>query len=139
MARLIDTAITSLDGYLEDQQGGFGWAAPDDEVHGFINDLERPVSVYLFGRRMYETMAVWETMGTDTDPAIIRDFADIWWAADKVVYSTTPLVPVHVGRGNDRNRESSSTRLNPEAVRGALRPHLGLLRTPTPRPRPAWS
>jgi len=89
MAKLIYSAIASLDGYVEDADGRFDWAAPDEEVHAFVNDLERPVGTYLYGRRMYETMAVWET-----DPAFAehspatRDFAAIWQAADKVVYSS---------------------------------------------------
>ncbi len=90
MARLIYSAIASLDGYVEDEQGGFEWAAPDQEVHAFVNNLERPVGVYLYGRRMYETMLFWETEGTGSDqPAVMRDFAEIWRAADKVVYSRT--------------------------------------------------
>ena len=89
MARLIYSAITSLDGYTADEQGNFDWAAPDEEVHGFVNDLERPVGTYLYGRRMYETMAVWQTMQTIDQPQVVRDFALIWQAADKVVYSTT--------------------------------------------------
>jgi dihydrofolate reductase len=90
MARLIYSAITSLDGYINDEDGNFDWAAPDEEVHRFVNDLERPVGTYLLGRRMYETLAVWETMptGGDQSPAI-GDFAGIWRAADKVVYSRT--------------------------------------------------
>jgi len=90
VAKLIYSAITSLDGYIEDEDGQFDWAEPDEEVHGFINDLERSVGTYLYGRRMYETMAGWET-----DPALaarselMRDFAQIWQAADKVVYSRT--------------------------------------------------
>lgn len=90
MGKLIYSAITSLDGYVEDRDGGFDWAAPDDEVHAFINDLERPVGTYLYGRRMYETMAVWETDRTLTDHSpLARDFAEVWQAADKIVYSTT--------------------------------------------------
>jgi dihydrofolate reductase len=87
MARLIYSAIASLDGYTEDERGKFDWAAPDEEVHAFVNDLERPVGTYLYGRRMYETMAVWETM--DDDEAVMRDYAQMWRAADKVVYSRT--------------------------------------------------
>ena len=64
MAKLIYSAIASLDGYVEDEDGNFDWAAPDEEVHAFVNDLERPVGTYLYGRRMYETMAVWETVRT---------------------------------------------------------------------------
>jgi len=89
MARLIYSAIASLDGFTADDDGNFGWAAPDEEVHGFINDLERPVGTYLYGRRMYETMAVWETMPLAGEPDVMRDFAAIWRAADKVVYSRT--------------------------------------------------
>ena len=90
MAELIYSAITSLDGYIEDATGSFDWAAPDADVFAFINDLERPIGTYLFGRRMYDTMAVWETMGTTGDDAPVeRDFAELWRAADKIVYSTT--------------------------------------------------
>ena len=85
--RLVYAAIASLDGYVADSEGNFDWAAPDEEVHAFVNDLERPIGTYLYGRRMYETMAVWETMD---DPApIMRDYAQLWRAADKVVYSRT--------------------------------------------------
>ncbi|KPL76854.1 deaminase/reductase [Ornatilinea apprima] len=90
MARLIYSALSSLDGYIEDADGHFDWAAPDEEVHGFINNLERAAGMYLFGRRMYETMQVWET-----DPSLaagsplLGDFARIWQAAEKIVYSTT--------------------------------------------------
>jgi dihydrofolate reductase len=88
MAKLIYAAIASLDGYVEDEKGRFDWAAPDEEVHAFVNDLERPVGTYLYGRRMYETMVFWETVSTGTDqPAVTRDFAEIWRAAEKVVYS----------------------------------------------------
>ena len=89
MAKLIYSAIASLDGYVADEDGNFDWAAPDEEVHGFVNDLERPVGTYLYGRRMYETMAVWEAMPLDDQPPVARDFAEIWRAADKVVYSRT--------------------------------------------------
>ena len=90
MARLIYSAIASLDGYVADEQGNFEWAAPDEEVHAFVNDLERPIGTYLYGRRMYDVMAAWETMPTGAgQPAATRDFAQIWRAADKVVYSTT--------------------------------------------------
>ena len=89
MANLIYSAIASLDGYVADEDGNFDWAAPDEEVHAFVNDLERPVGTYLYGRRMYETMAVWETMALDDQPPVMRDFAEIWRAADKVVYSRT--------------------------------------------------
>ena len=90
MAKLIYSAIASLDGYIEDEQGKFDWAAPDEEVHAFVNDLERPIGTYLYGRRMYETMVFWETAGAGgSQAAVIRDFAEIWRAAEKVVYSRT--------------------------------------------------
>lgn len=90
MGRLIYAAIASLDGYVEDADGKFGWAAPDAEVHGFVNELERPLGTYLYGRGMYETMVFWETAGKDGDePTVIRDYAGIWRAADKVVVSRT--------------------------------------------------
>jgi dihydrofolate reductase len=87
MAKLVYSAIASLDGYVEDESGAFDWAAPDEEVHAFVNELERGVGTYLYGRRMYETMAAWETL--DGESPVVRDFAAIWRAADKVVYSTT--------------------------------------------------
>jgi dihydrofolate reductase len=94
MARLVYSALASLDGYVEDEQGGFDWAAPDEEVHAFVNDLERPLGTYLYGRRMYETMVWWETVNTDDDqPAVMRDFAQIWRAAEKIVYSRTLTAP----------------------------------------------
>ena len=90
MAKLIYSAIASLDGYVADEDGNFDWAAPDEEVHRFVNDLERPIGTYLLGRRMYEVMLFWETVSTDAAQApILRDFAEIWRAADKVVYSRT--------------------------------------------------
>ena len=90
MARLIYSAISSLDGYIEDTGGKFDWAAPDDEVHSFINDLERAAGTFLFGRRMYETMMVWETdPGLAAAPPLMRDFAELWLAAEKVVFSRT--------------------------------------------------
>ena len=89
MAKLIYVAITSLDGFIEDELGKFDWGQPDEEVHAFVNDLVRPIRTYLYGRRMYEVMAAWETMGLADEPPSIRDFAEIWRAADKVVYSRT--------------------------------------------------
>ena len=86
MAKLIYMAIASLDGYIEDEEGKFDWAAPDEEVHAFVNDLERPVGTHLYGRRMYETMVWWET---GDHAAVYRDYAEIWRAAEKVVYSRT--------------------------------------------------
>ena len=90
MAKLVYSAIASLDGYVADEDGNFDWAMPDEEVHAFINDLERPVGHYLYGRRMYETMVGWETDPTLADQSpLMRDFSEIWQAADKVVYSRT--------------------------------------------------
>jgi len=111
VAKLIYTAITSLDGYVADQEGKFDWAEPDPEVHAFINDVERSVGTYLYGRRMYETMAGWETDAALAGRSeLLRDFAQIWQAAEKLVYSKT--------------LETSSTRrtrierdFDPEAVR----------------------
>jgi dihydrofolate reductase len=94
VARLIYSAIASLDGYVEDKHGSFEWAAPDDEVLGFVNDLERPIGTYLYGRRMYETMVYWETVPSSGDqPTAASDFARIWQAASKVVYSRTRQTP----------------------------------------------
>jgi len=90
MAKLIYSSITSLDGYVADQDGSFDWAEPDEEVHAFVNDLERRVGTYLYGRRLYEVMVYWETAPTGAEqPPFIRDYADIWQAADKIVYSKT--------------------------------------------------
>jgi len=90
VAKLIYSAITSLDGYVADEDGKFDWAEPDEEVHRFVNDLERPVGTYLYGRRMYEVMVAWETAHTLADQRpVVQDFAAIWQAADKIVYSKT--------------------------------------------------
>jgi dihydrofolate reductase len=90
VAKLIYAAIASLDGFVEDQRGSFEWAAPDAEVHEFVNDLERPIGTYLYGRRMYETMVYWETLSLeDEQSAVARDFAEIWRGADKIVFSRT--------------------------------------------------
>ena len=102
MAKLIYSAITSLDGYIEDERGDFGWAAPDTEVHAFVNELERPIGTYLYGRRMYETMVYWETVDSEALSAESRDFTNIWRAADKIVYSRTLQTP-----------SSSRTRIDP--------------------------
>jgi dihydrofolate reductase len=90
MAKLIYSVICSLDGYVADAEGNFDWAAPDDELHSFVNDLERPIGTYLYGRRMYETMRFWEPPEASTDqPAAVRDYAEIWRSAEKVVFSRT--------------------------------------------------
>jgi dihydrofolate reductase len=89
MAKLIYAAIQSLDGYVADEDGNFDWAEPDEEVHAFINELERSVGTYLYGRRMYEVLVAWETITLAEQPPFIQDFAEIWRAADKIVYSKT--------------------------------------------------
>ena len=111
MADLIYAAQTSLDGYIADENGDFDWAAPDSDVHAFINDLERPIGTYLYGQRLYETMVYWETSGAEPgrSPAE-RDYAKLWRAADKVVYSTT--LPE---AGSDRTRIERT--FDPAAVR----------------------
>jgi len=111
MAKLIYSAIASLDGYVADEHGKFDWAAPDEEVHAFVNDLERPVGTYLYGRRMYEVMKVWDSDEIlEGQPGVMRDFAEIWRAADKIVYSRSL-----------KEVESPRTRLqrsfDPDAVR----------------------
>jgi dihydrofolate reductase len=108
---LIYSAITSLDGFVADQEGTFDWAAPDDEVHQFVNDLERPVGTYLYGRRLYDVMAFWEDPGLLSDPEpVMRDYAQIWQAADKVVFSRT--------LGSVRTARTRLERdFDPEAVR----------------------
>jgi dihydrofolate reductase len=90
VAKLIYSSISSLDGFVADENGDFGWSAPDEEVHAFVNDLERPIGTYLFGRRMYEVLSFWETTDDSfADSPAMRDYAQIWQAAEKVVYSRT--------------------------------------------------
>jgi len=94
MARLISTAQTSLDGYIADEDGKFDWTVPDNDVHAFVNDLERPIGTYLYGRRLYETMVYWETNPAERDqPPPVLDYARLWRAAGKIVYSTTLAAP----------------------------------------------
>lgn len=90
MSRLVYTAIASLDGFTADESGSFAWAFPSEEVHAFVNELERPAGSYLYGRRLYEVMAGWQTMGLDAaDPAVVVDYAELWRAARKLVFSRT--------------------------------------------------
>lgn len=111
MAKLIYSAITSLDGYTADADGNFGWSAPDEEVHTFVNELERPIGTYLYGRGMYEVMAVWDDREwVAAEPPVVQDFSDIWRAAQKIVYSTT-LESASTGR--TRTERS----FDPDAVR----------------------
>jgi dihydrofolate reductase len=111
VAKLVYSAIASLDGYVADGDGDFGWAVPDGEVHAFVNDLQRPIGTHLYGRRMYEMMVGWETDLTLADQSpVMRDFAELWRAADKVVYSgTLEAVPTA--------RTRIERRFAPEAVR----------------------
>jgi dihydrofolate reductase len=117
MARLIYLALTSLDGYVADEQGSFDWAAPDEDVHACVNDLERPLRTHLYGRRMYEVLVAWETIELRDQPAVIRDFAEIWRAADKVVYSRTLETVSSAGTRIERS-------FDPEAVR-LMKAHTG--------------
>jgi dihydrofolate reductase len=111
MAKLTYSVITSLDGYVNDEDGNFDWAAPDEEVHRFVNDLERPVGTYLYGRRMYEVMIGWETdPGIAAQSPVARDFAQLWQAADKIVYSRTLETP-------STARTRIERAFDPEAVR----------------------
>lgn len=110
MGQLIYSAIASLDGYVADRDGNFDWSAPDEEVHGFINDLERDVGTYLLGRRMYEVMSAWESWDTTGEPPVIQDFATIWRRADKVVYSTSLEAPTTARTRIERS-------ISPEAIR----------------------
>ena len=118
MAKLIYTAIASLDGYVADEDGKFGWAEPDEEVHRFVNDLERPVGTYLYGRRMYEVLVAWEALDVADEPAYIRDFAEIWRAADKIVYSRTLETPASVRTRIEQDFDPDAVRkLKESAVR----------------------
>jgi hypothetical protein len=87
MAKLIYSAITSLDGYVADEDGNFGWAEPDEEVHAFVNDLERPVGTHLYGRRLYEVMLAWETL--DTGPSMSASSSSCWTSAGSATGSCT--------------------------------------------------
>ncbi|HEV2427424.1 MAG TPA: dihydrofolate reductase family protein [Acidimicrobiales bacterium] len=89
MAKLIYSTIVSLDGFIEDEQGRFDWATPDDEVFEFANELERSARTHLYGRRMYETMVFWETASDPDDSPLFNDYVNTWRAAEKVVYSRT--------------------------------------------------
>lgn len=110
MGKLIYTVNTSLDGYIADEHGNFDFTAPSEEVHAFINDLERPAGTYLYGRRLYEVMRVWETMDVAHEPPVMQDYAQLWRAADKVVFSTTL-----VDASTSRTRIERS--FDPDAIR----------------------
>ncbi len=111
MAKLVYSAIASLDGYVADEDGKFDWSVPDEEVHAFVNELERPIGTYLYGRRMYEVMVAWEKAEEIVgDSAAMRDYAAIWQAAEKLVYSRTLATP-----------SSARTRIEPEFDLEAVR------------------
>src|SRR5438309_4392155 len=111
MAKLIYSTIASLDGYVADENGNFDWAAPDEEVHAFVNDLERSVGAYLYGRRMYEVMVYWETVPALAEqPPVVQDFAEIWRAADKIVYSKTLETPSSARTRIERDFDAEAVR-----------------------------
>lgn len=110
MGKLIYVAIQSLDGYIEDAQGTFDWGEPDEEVHTFVNDLVRPVGTYLYGRRLYEVMTYWETVALEGQPRYINDFAALWQAADKVVYSRTLAAPFTAKTQLERDFDAEGVR-----------------------------
>ncbi|MEW1952544.1 dihydrofolate reductase family protein [Terrabacter sp. NPDC080008] len=147
MGRLVYTTICSLDGYVNDTSGGFDWAAPDAEVHAFVNDLERDVGTYLCGRRLYETMVFWETAPTDgSGDEVAQDYARIWKAADKVVYSRTldsvtsartrlerdfdPMAVARLVASSDRDVSVGGPTLAAHALRAGLVDELRLLTVP---------
>jgi dihydrofolate reductase len=121
MARLVYAALMSVDGYVADERGNFDWAVPSDEVHAFVNDLQRSIGTHLYGRRLYEVMRAWETMHTLPDqPAVILDFAAVWQAADKVVYSRT-LETVSTARTRlERSFDPEAVRVMKDASEGDL-------------------
>jgi dihydrofolate reductase len=146
VARLVYSAICSLDGFVADENGNFDWAAPDQEVHEYVNDLERGIGTYLYGRRMYDVMREWQTMDVSSAPAFVREYAEIWRGADKIVYSrsleevSTPLTrlesefdPAEVGRLKDSAPSELSVggpTLAAEALRAGLVDDLHLFVVP---------
>jgi dihydrofolate reductase len=146
MGRLIYAAISSVDGYIADADGNFDWAEPDAEVHAFVNELERPVGTALYGRRMYEVLLAWETWDTTGEPDHIRDWAQIWRGAEKVVYSRTleavssartrierefdPAAVAALKRESERDLSIGGPELAGEALRAGLVDECHLLLTP---------
>jgi dihydrofolate reductase len=146
MGRLIYAAIASLDGYIADADGNFDWAEPDPEVHAFVNELERPVGTALYGRRMYEILLAWETWDTTGEPDHIRDWAEIWRRADKIVYSRTlekvssartrierefePAAVAALKRDAERDLSIGGPELAGEALRAGLVDECHLLLSP---------
>lgn len=148
MAKLIYSAIASLDGYVADEQGDFSWSMPDEEVHAFVNDLERPIGTYLYGRRMYEVMKIWETDEIlINQPPCMHDYAEIWRAADKIVFSRTldsistsrtrlertfdPTATRELKDGAERNISIGGSELAAQAIEAALVDEIHLLLVPT--------
>jgi dihydrofolate reductase len=135
MGKLIYSALASLDGYVADTQGRFDWAEPDEEVHAFVNDLERPVGTYLYGRAMYEVMVAWEALDPAGKP-VIEEYQEIWKDADKVVFSRTldsvtsartrlepefdPEAVREMKRHSDRDVSVGGPNLAAEAIRAGL-------------------
>lgn len=144
MTKLLYTAITSLDGYVADENGKFDWSEPNEEVHAFVNDLERPIGTYLLGRRMYEVLVAWETIEDETP--VIKDFAQIWRSTDKVVYSRTlsdvssartrlertfdPSAVRALKGSADRDISVAGPQLAAEAMRAGLVDEIGLFLNP---------
>jgi dihydrofolate reductase len=120
MAKLIYTGIASLDGYVADRSGNFDWSAPDEEVHAFVNDLERDAGTYLLGRRMYEVLSVWDTLGGSGDPPVIQDYGRIWRAADKIVFSTTLDAPLTARTTIQRAFDPAAIRPLKESTEGII-------------------
>jgi dihydrofolate reductase len=111
MGKLIYSALCSVDGYVADAAGGFEWAAPDDGVHAAVNDLMRPAGTHLYGRRIYDVLVWWETIDTGRDqPEVVRDFAQLWRNADKIVYSTTMSEPRSTRTRIDRRFDADEVR-----------------------------
>ena len=137
MARLIYSAIASLDGYVEDEDGSFDWAAPDEEVHAFVNELERPIGTYLYGRRMYETMVYWETGGDDQP----RRRAGL--RGDLAGGRQGRVLPDAAGGRRARGPGSSATstprRSGAEGERGSVTSRSAARSSPARRSRPGWS
>jgi dihydrofolate reductase len=117
MAKLNYSTQTSLDGYIADEHGNFDWATPDNDVHAFINDLERPIGTYLYGRRLYEVMVLWETFEAQPDqPPAVLDYAQLWQAADKIVYSTTLETASSARTRIERTFDPSAVRVRKDAA-----------------------
>jgi dihydrofolate reductase len=120
MGSLHYASITSLDGYVADRQGSFDWSVPDEEVHQFVNDRQRQIGTHLYGRRLYEVMVAWETLPTVDEAAVMADFAVIWRAADKIVYSTTLQAPSSARTRIERRFDPDTVRALKAATAGDL-------------------